>query len=196
MDVTGSGSMDLVLMQAGAQAIRVLHNKGDGSFEELDAAAAGLKAAGHAVACAVGDYDGDGLNDLAVALDDAVLLFHNLGKGKFEDVTAEAGLAARNRPTGITFIDYDHDGDLDLLLTGAPLKAGRAPNVLWRNNGNKTFTEWTEPTGLGGSGKTSAAILTDFNNDRAVDMAVTGDGPSPLIYSESARREVSDAAAL
>ena len=71
----------------------------------MDAEAAGLKASGHAVACAVGDYDGDGLNDLAVALDDAVLLFRNLGKGKFEDVTAEAGLAPRNRPTGITFID-------------------------------------------------------------------------------------------
>jgi len=182
MDVTGSGSMDLVLMQWGAQAIRVLHAKGDGSFEEFDAAGAGLKASGHAVGCAVGDYDGDGLNDLAVALDDAVLLFRNLGKGKFQDVTAEAGLAPRNRPTGITFVDYDHDGDLDLLITGSPLASGGAPNVLWRNNGNKTFTEWTEPTGFGGSGKTSAAILTDFNNDRAVDLVTTGDGPAPVIY--------------
>ncbi len=182
MDVTGSGQMDLVLMQSGPQAIRVLHAKGDGSFEDWDSAAAGLKAAGRGVACAVGDYDGDGLNDLAVALDDAVLLFRNLGKGKFQDVTAEAGLAPRNRPTGITFIDYDHDGDLDLFLTGSPLKNGAAPNVLWRNDGNKTFTEWTEPTGLGGNGRTSAAILTDFNNDRAVDIAVTGDGAAPLIY--------------
>jgi tetratricopeptide (TPR) repeat protein len=182
MDVTGSGSMDLVLMQTGVQAIRVLHGKGNGSFEEFDAAAAGLKAQGHAVACAVGDYDSDGLNDLAVALDDAVLLFRNLGHGKFQDVTAEAGLAPRNRPSGVTFVDYDHDGDLDLLLTGAPIKAGDAPNVLWRNNGNKTFTEWTEPTGLGGSGKTSAAILTDFNNDKAVDLAVTGDGQAPVLY--------------
>ena len=182
MDATGSGAMDLVLMQSGEKAIRVLHNKGNGKFEEIDAEAAGLKASGHAVACAVGDYDGDGLNDLAVALDDAVLLFRNLGKGKFQDVTTEAGLGPRNRPSGITFIDYDHDGDLDLFLTGVPLKDGGAPNVLWRNNGNKTFTEWTEPTGLGGSGKTNAAILTDFNNDRAVDIAVTGDGPVPSIY--------------
>ena len=182
MDVTGSGAMDLVLMQSGPQAIRVMHAKGDGNFEEWDAAAAGLKASGHAVACAVGDYDGDGLNDLAVALDDAVLLFKNLGKGKFQDVTAEAGLVPKNRPTGITFIDYDHDGDLDLLLTGEPVKPGEASNVLWRNNGNKTFTEWTEPTGLGGSGKTSSVILTDFNNDRAVDLAVTGDGAAPLLY--------------
>jgi Tfp pilus assembly protein PilF len=187
IDATGDGHMDLVLMQSGPQAIRVLHATRDGNFQDWDAAAAGLKASGHAVACAVGDFDADGLNDLAVALDDQVLLFKNLGKGKFQDVTADAGITPRNHPSGITFIDYDHDGDLDLFLTGAPLKDGDAPNVLWRNNGNKTFTEWTEPTGLGGSGqpgfdKTSAAILTDFNNDRAVDIAVTGEGPAPVIY--------------
>ena len=182
IDATGTGQMDLVLMQSGPQAIAVLHRGANGAWKKLDAEAAGLKAAGHAVACAVGDYDGDGLNDLAVALDDAILLFRNLGKGRFENVTAEAGLAPRNHPAGITFVDYDHDGDLDLLLTGAPLSSGGTPNVLWRNNGNKTFTEWTEPTGLGGVGKTSAAILTDFNNDRAVDLAVTGDGAAPVLY--------------
>ena len=182
MDVAGDGRMDLVLMQSGAQAIRVLHNKGDGGFEEWNAEAAGLKAKGRAVACAVGDFDGDGLNDLAVALDDAVLLFRNLGHGQFKDVTVESGLAARNRPSGITVVDYDHDGNLDLLLTGSPIKPGDESNVLWRNNGNGTFSEKTEPTGLGGSGRTAAAILTDFNNDRAVDLAVTGDGAAPLIY--------------
>ena len=182
LDVTGSGQMDLVLMESGSQAIRVLHRGSDGKFEDVDVAAAGLKASGRGVACAVGDFDGDNLNDLAVALDDGVRLFRDLGKGKFEDVTAEAGLTARNRPTGITFVDYDHDGDLDLFLTGAPLKDGDAPNVLWRNNGNKTFTEWTANTGLGGSGKTASAILTDFNNDRAVDLAVTGDGAAPVLF--------------
>ncbi|MDE3187122.1 MAG: VCBS repeat-containing protein [Acidobacteriota bacterium] len=182
MDATGSGQMDLVLMAAGAQAIRVLHRGADGKYASLDAADMGLKAAGHAVACTVGDFDADGLNDLAVALDDGVQLFRNLGHGKFADVTAEAGLTARNRPTGITFVDYDHDGDLDLLLSGAALKAGDEANVLWRNNGNKTFTEVTAATGLGGSGRTAAAMLTDFNNDRAVDLAMTGDGAAPLLY--------------
>ncbi|HEY2473111.1 MAG TPA: FG-GAP-like repeat-containing protein [Terracidiphilus sp.] len=181
LDATGSGQMDLVLMESGPQAIRILH-RASGKFEDLDAAAMGLKVSGRAVACAVGDYDADSLNDLAVALDDGVRLFRNLGKGKFQDVTAEAGLAPRNHPTGITFVDYDHDGDLDLFLTGAPLKDGDVPNVLWRNNGNKTFTEWTEPTGLGGNGKTASAILTDFNNDRAVDIAVTGDGSAPVLF--------------
>jgi tetratricopeptide (TPR) repeat protein len=182
LDVTGSGQMDLVLMQSGPQAIRILHRRADGVFEDLDAAPAGLTASGRAVACAVGDYDGDALNDLAVAFDDKLLLYRNLGKGKFQDVTSEAGLTPRNHPTGITFVDYDHDGDLDLLLTGEPLKPGDAPNVLWRNNGNKTFTEWTDPTGLGGQGKTAAVMLTDFNNDRAVDLAVTGDGAAPLLF--------------
>jgi tetratricopeptide (TPR) repeat protein len=182
IDVTGSGMTDLVLMQSGASAIRVLHLGGDGSFEDLDSSAAGLNASGNAVACAVGDYDRDGLNDLAVATRDRVLLFRNLGHGKFQDVTAESGLMPRNRPAGISFVDYDHDGDLDLLLTGAPLRPGASSNVLWRNNGNKTFTEQTEATGMGGTGNTEAAILTDFNNDRAVDLAETGNGPSPLIY--------------
>ncbi len=182
MDATGSGQMDLVLMQSGAQAIAVLHRRADGSFEQLDAAGMGLKAAGRGVACTVGDYDADNLNDLAVAMDDGVRLFRNLGKGKFQDVTAEAGLGARNHPSGITFVDFDHDGDLDLFVTGAPLAAGSEANVLWRNNGNRTFTEWTAPTGLGGSAPTRAAILTDFNNDRAVDLGVTGSGAAPLLY--------------
>lgn len=182
MDTTGSGQMDLLLMQSGAQAIRVLHRRQDGAYEDLDARAIGLTATGHAVACTVGDFNGDGQNDLALAMKNSVLLFRNLGHGKFEDVTAASGLAPRNRPSGITFVDYDHDGDLDLFLTGSPLKPGDESNVLWRNNGDGTFTEQTAEAGLGGSGKSAAAILTDFNNDRAVDLAVTGDGAAPTLY--------------
>jgi tetratricopeptide (TPR) repeat protein len=183
LDVTGGGRMDVVVMEDGDQAIEVLEPKPDGSLVSVDAAAAGLKASGRAVACTVGDIDGDNLNDLAVAFGDgSVRLFHNLGKGKFEDITVAAGLTERNNPSGLTFIDFDHDGDLDLFITGAASKEGETANVLWRNNGNKTFTEWTEPTGLGGSGKTTAAILTDFNNDRAVDIAVAGNGAAPVLF--------------
>jgi Tfp pilus assembly protein PilF len=182
VDLSSTGQMDLVLMQDGVQAIKALHWQNDGSFAEWDAAGAGLKASGHAVACAVGDIDDDGLNDLAVAVDDGLLLFRNLGHGKFSNLTAHSALLPRNHPQGITFVDYDHDGDLDLLITGSPLKPGDVSNVLWRNNGDGTFTEQSEPTGLGGSGNTVSAILTDFNNDRAVDLAITGDGGAPSIY--------------
>lgn len=182
LDVTGTGAMDLVLMTSGANAIEVLHRNGDGRYTELSGTSTGLVAKGRGVACAVGDYDGDGLNDLAVATEDGLLVFRNLGKGRFEDATSAAGLTAKNHPTGITFVDFDHDGDLDLFVTGSALSAGGGANVLWRNNGNKTFTDWTEPTGFGGSGKSEAVLLTDFNNDRAVDLAVTGDGAAPVLY--------------
>jgi Tfp pilus assembly protein PilF len=182
IDATGSGQMDLVLMQSGSQAIRILHPQSDGALVQLDAPAMGLSAGGQAVACAVGDYDGDKRNDLAVAMSNRVLLFRNLGHGRFQDVTAHAGLMPRNRPTGISFIDYDHDGNLDLFLTGSPLQPGGESNVVWRNDGDGAFTEQTQQTGLGGSGKTSAAMLTDFNNDRAVDIAVTGAAAAPILY--------------
>jgi len=182
MDVDGDGIYDLVLMQSGPQAIRILRSHGDGSFEEFAADKAGLALSGRAVSCAVGDFDGDGLSDLAVALEDRLVLFHNLGHGRFEDVTRAAGIVPRNHPEGITFVDYDHDGDLDLFVTGSPLQVGAESNVLWRNNGNGTFTEWTEQTGLGGEGHTKAALLSDVNNDRAVDLVVAGNGPAPTVY--------------
>jgi len=182
-DVDGDGLYDLVAMGSGPSAITVWRNKGDGGFEALDAAKAGLVASGHAVSCTVGDFDGDGLADIVVALDDRLVLFRNAGQGRFEDVTAKAGLEAANRPSGISFVDYDHDGDLDLFVTGSTLKDAGSANVLWRNNGNGTFTNWTEPTGLGGSGHTVAVTLSDLNNDRAVDLAVSGDGGSPQLFT-------------
>jgi tetratricopeptide (TPR) repeat protein len=182
IDAMGTGQMDLVLMQDGAEAISILHRQSDGNFTEIDSAALGLNVSGHAIACTVGDIDADGLNDLAVAADDGVLIFRNLGHGKFSNVTTRAGITLRNHPKGITFVDYDHDSDLDILMTGSPLKPGDAANVLWRNNGDGTFTEQTESTGFAGIGNTATAILTDFNNDRAVDLAITGDDGAPKIY--------------
>jgi tetratricopeptide (TPR) repeat protein len=107
-------------------------------------------------------------------------------------------------PTSVTFIDYDHDGDLDLYIT-QPSRIQRATekpnedatlhrllwpndeelasshNVLWRNNGDGTFTNVTDATGLGGSFRNIAAVGTDFNNDRAVDLLITG-GKTPKLF--------------
>jgi tetratricopeptide (TPR) repeat protein len=86
-------------------------------------------------------------------------------------------------PVGVSFIDYDHDGDLDVYVT-QPVLAEQGPegqkltgeghNVLWRNNGDATFTDVTDSTGLAGALRSIAAIGTDFNNDRAVDVLVSG----------------------
>ena len=185
LDADGDGMADIVLPSTGEQAVRVFRNSGSGKYEEAKAQELGLTTSGAAVACAVGDFDNDGLPDLALALTDRVVLFRNEGKGHFTDVTKAAGIEPRNQPAGLTFVDYDHDGDLDLFVTGKPAAgaaAGAGPNVVWRNNGNKTFTDWTEQTGLGGTGETTGAVLSDINSDRAVDLVVTGSSKSPVVY--------------
>src|ERR1700677_2740645 len=173
----------LLVMASGQNAIRTYAKSGSGSFTLVPSAQTGLVASGTGVACTVGDFDGDGLPDVAVAMSDRVLLFKNHGGGKFTDVTAATGVQPANQPAGITFVDYDHDGDLDLFVTGQPSAAGAKPNVLWRNNGNGTFTNWTEEAGLGGEGTTVAATLSDLNNDRAVDLLVTGSGQAPTFFA-------------
>ena len=182
LDVYGDGKLDLVVMGGGQHAVRILRNLGGGKWKPMDGKESGLDLAGPGIACAVGDYDNDGKNDLALALSDRVLLFHNDGNGKFSDVTTAVGITALNQPAGLTFVDYDHDGDLDLLVTGQVVGAAKTPNVLWRNNGNKTFTNWTQEKGLGGEESTVGATLSDINNDRAVDLVVTGSGSAPTVY--------------
>ena len=89
-------------------------------------------------------------------------------------------------PIGISFIDYDHDGDLDVYVTESVL-AEHGPDgeklvddgtlgqsALWRNNSDGTFTDVTDLTGLAGSSRSVGAIGTDFNNDRAVDLLISG----------------------
>jgi hypothetical protein len=182
--VTNAGEHAYLLMMAsGDEAIRTYAESAGGNFTLVPNAQTGLTAKGIGVACTVGDFNGDGQPDVAVAMSDRILLFKNSGGGKFTEVTAAAGIQPANRPSGITFVDYDHDGDLDLFVTGQSLAAAAKPNVLWRNNGNSTFTNWTEQAGLGGEGATAAATLSDLNNDRAVDLVVTGSGTAPTFFA-------------
>ena len=184
IDLEGHGKPDLIALGEGDNAITYYHHTASGGFELSSAAKTGLTAKGKAVSCAVGDFDNDGHPDLAIATTDRVILYRNAGDNTFTDVTEKAGITQLNAPAGLTFLDFDHDGDLDLFITGSP-RAGSAsgmPNVLWRNNGNQTFTEWTAPTGLGGAGHTTSAILSDLNNDRAVDIAVAGGDQGVSLY--------------
>jgi tetratricopeptide (TPR) repeat protein len=184
IDVDGDGRFDIISMVEGDSAVEVFRNIGQGKFKEEPAAQFGLALKGEGVSCAVGDYDNDGKNDLAMALSDRVVLFHNDGGGRFTDVTAKAGITPSNRPSGMTFIDYDHDGDLDLFVTGARLTGVKdsTDTVLWRNNGNGRFTNWTKEAGFAATGTTTGVMLSDINNDRAVDLVVTRMTDPPLVY--------------
>jgi hypothetical protein len=182
VDLFGDGKTDLVSLDEGAHAIRAYRNI-DGRFEEVPANQTGLDVSGDAIACTVGDFDNDGLPDIAVSLQDRVVLFRNLGHGKFSDVTKAVGITSESQPAGLTFVDYDHDGDHDLFVTGKPLAGAGGANVLWRNNGNQTFTNVTVPTGLGGDRATRNATLSDLNNDRAIDLVVTGSEGAPTFYA-------------
>ncbi|HEX7159451.1 MAG TPA: FG-GAP-like repeat-containing protein, partial [Edaphobacter sp.] len=174
IDMESHGRYDLIVLNQGPEAVTFYRHLPNGSFEAASGRTLGIAAEGQAVACAIGDFDNDGQPDIALAMSDRVLLYRNLGNGRFEDVTEKSGIRPINTPAGLTFVDYDHDGDLDLFVTGSSRDHNSFANVLWRNNGNLTFNEWTAQTGLGGQDSTSTAMLSDLNNDRAVDLAVAG----------------------
>lgn len=184
-DFDGDGKPDLFLVSgAAADASRLLHNLGNGRFDDVTQAA-GIQTPGSGLGCAAGDFDNDGKTDLAVCLSDGVKLFHNKGDGKFEDVTQTVGIRREKGCVGVTFVDYDHDGDLDLYITTAP-DAGSPDspphNVLWRNNGNSTFTDVSGETALGLAATGAGVVTTDFNNDRAVDFVIAGGQAGASIY--------------
>jgi tetratricopeptide (TPR) repeat protein len=194
IDYDGDDKPDLFLPDNGPQGgLALYHNLGGGKFEDITKKA-GLDPSLHGIGCTVGDYDNDGAPDLAVSFKDRVLLLHNEKNGAFKDVTEAAGLAMSEAQgvfnLGVTFIDYDHDGDLDLFVaqnsdhpyfdlrrkgewTGGEVRPPKF-DKMWRNNGNGTFTDQSEETGLAAPVPTFAAVGSDYNNDRAVDLLVTG----------------------
>jgi tetratricopeptide (TPR) repeat protein len=178
LDYDNDGRIDLFLANNGAQSgISLYHNLGDGKFEEVTKQA-GLDPTLHGVSCTAGDYDNDGFTDLAVSYQAGTLLLHNEKNGTFKDVSSAAGMNKLGLG-GLTFIDYDHDGDLDLyaasgIVMTEKLGVGGANStgggVMWRNNANGTFTNVDIGTSIGTPAEN--AIGTDFNNDRAVDIVV------------------------
>jgi Flp pilus assembly protein TadD len=188
LDYDGDGRIDLFLPDNGAQGMTLYHNLGNGKFEDVTKAS-GLDPKVHAISCTAGDYDNDGATDLAVSDGARVYLFHNEKNGTFKDMAEAAGIRHRvgQVDIGLTFVDYDHDGDLDLYVmqpsgasnqfakpTSGPVQLAllQGHNSMWRNNGNGTFSDVSRETGLDVSGVN--AVGTDYNNDRAVDLVVAG----------------------
>jgi len=197
LDYDGDGKPDVFLVNADGDGNPALYrNVGRGKFVDVRKTAK-FEFYGEGTGCAVGDYDNDGLPDLAVSSNGRVLLYHNQGNGEFKDVTGAAGLNTDGLSLGVTFIDYDHDGDLDLYVTRFnsfpaghpagpftfPSDAAPPGNVLWRNKGNGAFMDWTNQTALRGNASSVGAIGADLNNDRAVDIVITGweNPPSVLL---------------
>ncbi len=125
--------------------------------------------------CAFGDYDGDGRPDLYITnsipkwgkpnTTSCGRLYHNLGGGRFEDVTARAGIHACGLGMGAFWADLDGDGLLDLYLTNV------GPNAVWWNRGDGTF-EQGKDTGLEDPLFSVGAGFLDYDGDGKLDVVV------------------------
>jgi enediyne biosynthesis protein E4 len=124
----------------------------------------------HGCGVAIGDYDGDGLDDIYFVNQlGKNALYRNKGDGTFEDVTEQAGVAMGDRVcVAATFADYDNDGHQDLFVTST-----RGGNKLFRNNGKGQFEDVTEKAGLTSIMHAQTAVFFDYDNDGYLDLFVT-----------------------
>ena len=150
-------------------------NRGDGTFEEVTGIA-GVDDDGIAWGAIFFDYDGDTWADLFVANDHGPdKLYRNKGDGTFADVSESAGIVTEvnGKPTGAMGLcvgDYDNDADLDFFITNYDA------DLLWRNNGDGTFTNVAEAVGVANEGVGWYASFVDYDNDGWRDLyVVNGD---------------------
>jgi predicted nucleotidyltransferase len=176
-------------------------NNGDGTFTDV-APEAGVDSRGNGMGAAWGDYDGDSDLDLYVTYYGPNILYRNNGNGTFTDVSEKAGVGDEGFGAGVTWGDYDRDGDLDLYVTNYvefqfdetdlnrestqygvriphtlnPSSYDGGSNLLYRNNGNGTFTEIAKELGVDNpKGKGLAVTFCDFDGDRYPDIYVAND---------------------
>jgi len=164
-DYDGDGDLDL--LEAAGNRQRLARNDG-GKFTDVTAQAGALsKTAGASGTAAIaGDYDNDGRPDLFILRQGTSTLYHNDDKGSFSDVTAAAQISTpANLSSSAAFVDFDHDGDLDLLLVGEGY-------LLLRNNGDGTFSDQTAAAKLSDKVSARAIVPTDFDNRRDIDLLV------------------------
>jgi enediyne biosynthesis protein E4 len=212
IDYDNDGLLDLFVLSGVGGTNRMYHNEGNGRFRDTTDEL-GLRSSGWAQGVCAGDYDNDGFTDLFVTYWGQNHLYRNVRGKRFEDVTAAAHLKQdRVRyNTGCAFVDIDNDGHLDLFVSNylkfdpaTTPKPGANPycfyrgiavncgprglpfdrNILYRNNGDGTFSDISEQSGIAAAeGHYSLSVLTgDFNEDGLPDMYVACDQTPSLLY--------------
>ncbi|MFC2174215.1 CRTAC1 family protein, partial [Acidobacteriota bacterium] len=184
-------------------------NNGDGTFADVTAQA-GVGDDSWGYGCVAADYDNDGDEDIYVTNFGRNVLYRNNGDGTFTDVTDEAGVNDERFSTGSTFGDYDKDGDLDLYVSNfvifeldnlpnngewceyvgekvfcGPLGFPGSPDAFFLNNGDGTFTEFTEQAGLKEESPYYGftPVFEDFDNNGTLDLYVPNDSCTNYLYS-------------
>ena len=179
IDADVDGVIDYLRLDAAG--VTLMRNDGKGQFT----AGAVLTTVATAKRCAVGDYDNDEKPDVAVATADGVSLFRNTGDGGFDTAAPLAVLKITPDSVvlGVSFVDVDHDADLDVVVargrSAAEVTSNPTPALL-RNNGDGTFADVTVERGLGNV-KSAGVTASDLNNDRAIDLVFTGPTVSVLL---------------
>ena len=204
LDIYFVNGADLPEMRSDVPPTNALYrNNGDGSFTDVTSDA-GVGDAGYGFGCCAGDYDNDGFSDLYVTNFGQNLLYHNNGDGSFTDMTDEAGVGDSRWGTSAAFADYDNDGDIDLFVANyvayqlennpvcferglraycPPADFVGALDVLYRNNGDGTFTEVTQKAGFfNANGKGLGVVWGDYDNDGYPDLAVANDTTPDTLY--------------
>ncbi len=151
---------------------------------------AGINHTGRETAALFGDYDNDGYFDLYVVKDGPNVLYKNNGNGLFSDVAAAANVDDLETGNKALFLDADHDGDLDLLVTRP------TSNLLYRNNSDGTFSEMATEMGLGMPvANCGDADFADFDEDGDLDLFLSNDETSNLLFSNERHGRFSDVTA-
>jgi hypothetical protein len=190
-DYENDGDLDIYVANFDDGANVLYRNNGDGTFTDFTASS-GVGHMASSSGCTFGDYDDDGDLDLYVVNSGAAdVLYRNNGDGTFSDVTIAAGVAGPGKGENAAFGDYDNDGDLDLYLVNY-----YQPNVLYRNNGDGTFTDVATAAGVGYVAASMSAIFGDYDNDGYLDLYVANLGGANILYRNNGDGTFADVTAV